>query len=221
MGAQVPWVSGCPAGEATLASPSQVCCWEQGCSLFSGGGQGSGHCCATSACKQLIENTLGHVPTSGSTSVPSPRQWRSGGSGWGLALPAPVPISQAHSTSLQQVQIISRDTLGYTIPAKPPTCPPPATPIAWLGPLGHPCGAFWGWKDGEKKEKKFFHPFATLELLPISTYLQSVCFSTLKGAGTNVTLQYISVNKATSVNGHMHKFSPRFPRFSGVTLEKE
>lgn len=155
---------GAQLGKPPRHPPPRCAAGSRGCSLFSGGGHGSGHCCATSACKQLIENTLGHVLISGSTSVPSPRQWRSGGSGWGLALPTPAPISRAHSTSLQQVQIISRDTLGYTIPVKPPTCPPTATPTAWLGPLGHPCGAFWGWRDGEKKKKN------SSILLPLSSF---------------------------------------------------
>lgn len=72
----------------------------------------------------------------------------------------------------------------------------------WHTPVGPP-------GDGEKKEKKkSFNPSATHELLPFCTYSQTLYFSILKGAGINVTLQQVTVNKATSVDGHMHKFSP-------------
>lgn len=134
-------------------------------------------------------------------------QWGMECWGWDLALPTLAPLSHSHSTSPQQVQVICRGSLACTIPATPCRAHPRLLhqhgQSHWHVPVEPP-------GDGEKKEKKkkSFNPSATHELLPFCAYFQSLYFSILKGAEINVTLQQVTVNKATSVDGHMHKFSP-------------
>lgn len=105
------------------------------------------------------------------------RQRGTEGQDWDLALPALAPIPQSRSTSLQQVQVISRDSLGYTIPANPRVWPTLGCSDSMAGATGTSLWGPQGMEGWVKEGKKiilqsFCHPRASplLHIFPESLF---------------------------------------------------
>lgn len=117
----------------------------------------------------------------------------------GFALAHSGSCPHPPSASRQQVQLVSRGSLGYTC-------------SSMAGDTGT---SLWGPQGGMEKrrrKKKFFNLLATHELLPFCTYFQSIYFSTLEGAGINVTLQQVTHEQSHKCGWpHAQILCPNFP----------